>query len=207
MGTKINPGTHDCWRAALPDEPMFILLARDATAPARIREWADERRRALIAALPDGELTEQAVKDEFRRDMAQISDAEEIAHDMIVWRAMNDGAWRVSPTERGPMSAIEPALKEEIAAALARGLCNVLGVGTAQFSIVEHVVKDWSKPGWSVRQHYFRISSVGQLGRLRDNPHPDIELTISGWDVRVGDVFCRWKSDNDARIQMQIMES
>lgn len=41
MGTKNNPGKFDCYDAALPDEPMFVLLARDPV----VREWV--RRRAI----------------------------------------------------------------------------------------------------------------------------------------------------------------
>lgn len=29
MGTKNNPGAFDCYANAEPDEPMFVLLARD----------------------------------------------------------------------------------------------------------------------------------------------------------------------------------
>lgn len=43
MGTKQNPGKFDCYKAAEPDEPMFVLLARDRQAPALIRKWANER--------------------------------------------------------------------------------------------------------------------------------------------------------------------
>jgi hypothetical protein len=32
MGTKNNPGAFDCYAAAKPDEPMFILLGRDPMA-------------------------------------------------------------------------------------------------------------------------------------------------------------------------------
>lgn len=45
MGTKNNPGSFDCYKNALPDEPMFILLARDPEAPLLIRLWANIRRR------------------------------------------------------------------------------------------------------------------------------------------------------------------
>lgn len=44
MGTKNRPGTYDCYDNAEPDEPMFILLARDETAPGLVRDWADRRR-------------------------------------------------------------------------------------------------------------------------------------------------------------------
>jgi hypothetical protein len=40
MGTKNNPGTFNCYTKAEPDEPMFILLARDKGAPALVRQWA-----------------------------------------------------------------------------------------------------------------------------------------------------------------------
>jgi hypothetical protein len=46
MGTKNNPATYDCYAKAEPDEPMFVLLARDSAAPGLVREWAQRRRRA-----------------------------------------------------------------------------------------------------------------------------------------------------------------
>lgn len=43
MGTKLVPGTFDCYANAEPDEPMFVLLARDPMAPAIVRRWAAHR--------------------------------------------------------------------------------------------------------------------------------------------------------------------
>lgn len=43
MSTKLNPGKFNCYDKALPDEEMFVLLARDAAAPAAIRAWVDRR--------------------------------------------------------------------------------------------------------------------------------------------------------------------
>lgn len=43
MGTKKNPGKWDCYAKAEEDEPVFVLLGRDATAPLVVRRWADER--------------------------------------------------------------------------------------------------------------------------------------------------------------------
>lgn len=40
MGTKNNPGKFDCYGAAAPDEPMFILLGRDPLAPQLVAIWA-----------------------------------------------------------------------------------------------------------------------------------------------------------------------
>lgn len=41
MGTKNQPGQYDCYANAEPDEPMFVLLARDPLAPLLVRMWAD----------------------------------------------------------------------------------------------------------------------------------------------------------------------
>lgn len=43
MGTKNDPGKFDCYSRAEPDEPMFVLLARDPIAPRLVREWAAQR--------------------------------------------------------------------------------------------------------------------------------------------------------------------
>jgi hypothetical protein len=70
MGTKNNPGSFDCYEAAAPDEPMFVLLARDRLAPAVIRAWAN-RREAL------GE------------DPIKVAEARACADQMEVWRRCN----------------------------------------------------------------------------------------------------------------------
>lgn len=43
MATKDNPGAFDCYENAAPDEPMFVLLARDISAPETVRRWATLR--------------------------------------------------------------------------------------------------------------------------------------------------------------------
>lgn len=40
MGTKNNPGSFDCYAAAAPDEPMFVLLGRDPLAAMLVGWWA-----------------------------------------------------------------------------------------------------------------------------------------------------------------------
>jgi hypothetical protein len=39
MATKNNPGRYDCYKNAHPDEPYFMLLGRDATAPLIVLAW------------------------------------------------------------------------------------------------------------------------------------------------------------------------
>lgn len=68
MGTKNDPGAFDCYESAEPDEPMFVLLARDKHAAILVREWAHLR--AI-----DGE------------DADKIAEARACADAMEEWRA------------------------------------------------------------------------------------------------------------------------
>lgn len=43
MSTKNNPGPFNCYEAAEPDEPMFILLGRDRHAAALVNMWVAMR--------------------------------------------------------------------------------------------------------------------------------------------------------------------
>lgn len=71
MGTKNNPGDFDCYANAEPDEPMFVLLARDKHAPTLVWLWATLREL-------DGE------------DPAKVREARECADAMILWAAEHD---------------------------------------------------------------------------------------------------------------------
>lgn len=73
IGTKLNPGAYDCFAQAEPDEPLFVLLARDATAPAIIRAWVKDR-------LASGNLS-----------LEQSEEALATARSMEVWFRENRG--------------------------------------------------------------------------------------------------------------------
>jgi hypothetical protein len=66
MGSKASPGKFDCWHNAEPDEPLFVLLARDRHAPTLVWLWAVLR-----------ELDEE--------DTAKVKEARECAVAMIDW--------------------------------------------------------------------------------------------------------------------------
>lgn len=74
MGTKINPGEFDCMAKALPNEPFFILLARDSAAAGLVREWAGHRRG----------LIEGGVRP--REDIRKVHEAQRLAAQMDAWR-------------------------------------------------------------------------------------------------------------------------
>ncbi|MEK6323586.1 MAG: hypothetical protein AABN33_18250 [Acidobacteriota bacterium] len=70
MGTKLNAGQFDCYANAEPDEPRFILLARDPLAPLLVEIWAQLR-------------AEASQED----DSAMVEEARECADSMREWRA------------------------------------------------------------------------------------------------------------------------
>jgi hypothetical protein len=74
MGTKNNPAKWDCYANAAPDEPMFVLLARDASAPGLVRRWATLRQDAINNGTKPPE------------DRAQVNEAFQLADEMTRWR-------------------------------------------------------------------------------------------------------------------------
>lgn len=77
MGTKTDPGRFDCYAAAEPNEPLFILLARDKHAEFLVVTWASLR----AAEIARGE------RDPGERD--QVDEALDCARSMIKWRKAN----------------------------------------------------------------------------------------------------------------------
>ena len=73
MSTKNNPGNYDCYANAEPDEEMFVLLARDAFAPALVRAWAINRKLQIDRGTKPQE------------DMQQVTEAHECAEKMEKW--------------------------------------------------------------------------------------------------------------------------
>jgi len=100
MGTKANPGDYDGYAKAERDEPIFVLLARDASAPELVREWASQRRRRGVERAFNSD-TEGAVA-----DIHQAADAEECALRMESWRK----EYRSAPLEAFGTAELEDAL-------------------------------------------------------------------------------------------------
>lgn len=79
MGTKNNPAKFDCYANAEPDEPMFVLLARDPAAPHVIAYWTQ-----LRAEMIQGKTKPEA-------DYEQLDEAVQCASAMQAWRLANWG--------------------------------------------------------------------------------------------------------------------
>lgn len=82
MGTKLQELRNGCFARAMDDEPMFVLLARDASAPQGARDWADRREADIRAGRKPAS------------DMAMVQEARECADRMEAWRTEHDGEWR-----------------------------------------------------------------------------------------------------------------
>ena len=82
MGTKNNPGDCDCYENALPDEPMFILLARDPSAPDLVEDWATQRAKEIAGGRRPSS------------DEAMVDEAISCAAAMRHWRVIKNGDWR-----------------------------------------------------------------------------------------------------------------
>lgn len=207
MATKLNPGPFDCYRSALPDEPMFILLGRDASAPDRIRDWVAAKRRDLLSGRnPD--LVQSAGEAEIvEEDLRKCSNAEMIAHDMQVWRARNNGQWRLTPGLRRKRAPIDPALREIIEQETYRVVCSSLMAGTQQVVLISHDVRDWTAPGFNCREHEFRFDSVnGEIGAAHEGREINFEdWHVAGFDSVIGDVRVWTEGRNILHVRLQVM--
>jgi hypothetical protein len=208
MSSKICPGLYDAYSKALNDEPYFMLLARDKTAPAKIRQWADEKRSSVVSefgASRDSLQADPARQAEYRHEMEKCRDADMIAHDMEDWRAINDGAWHEDAPRRA-LDNINPALRDAIADEVRRSVCSFLSIGTASLVVRDHIINAWSVPGFAIRRHYFRLESEGKFEILANEQNLELpDFHISGFDVSLGDVLCKYKSDSDVRLEIQIV--
>lgn len=83
MGTKNKPGVFDCYDAAEDDEPMFVLLARDASAPNIVEEWARCRFRKLAHE------TESVGDESLTRGLRKIAEALYCAQAMRDWYGLH----------------------------------------------------------------------------------------------------------------------
>ena len=82
MGTITKPGDFDCYHNALPDEPMFVLLARDPDFHRLVWEWSERR----MFDIGCGERPEA--------DKFMVAEARYCAIAGAEWRKNNMGIWR-----------------------------------------------------------------------------------------------------------------
>ena len=92
MGTKLEPGKFDCYANALPDEPMFVLLGRDALAPSLVNIWAMIRagnRKEAKLAFNELIVGPQASVYVLNPQPEKAQEAVDCAISMMLWRRAN----------------------------------------------------------------------------------------------------------------------
>lgn len=83
MSTKLQMMSPTGMFAKAKDgEPLFLLMARDPSAPELIESWAHTREAEVTAGRRPAS------------DLAQVREARECAQEMRAWRDANDGMWR-----------------------------------------------------------------------------------------------------------------
>lgn len=91
MGTKNKPGKFDCYANAEPDEPMFVLLARDQMAGFLTSIWSKVRAGDVEAASAVFTRMLREVGPRYMQepDMPKSGEAIECAMAMFEWRRKN----------------------------------------------------------------------------------------------------------------------
>lgn len=108
MGTKANPGKFDCLSKLEPDEPYFVLMARDQLAPRLVDLWA-----ALSHGTPAGarqffeELLKIAMPEQLQ-PAEKVAEAYRCAASMEAWADMRPTPLAVGS---GAPSAVSATLK------------------------------------------------------------------------------------------------
>jgi len=90
MATKLNPGKYDCYKKAAPDEPMFVLLARDKRASSLVAIWsALERGDQHNARVHFKNLLGLVSRLPAEPNPAKADEAFQCAQEMVSWRLKN----------------------------------------------------------------------------------------------------------------------
>jgi hypothetical protein len=90
INTLDTPGEFDALRMLRPDEPYFLLLARDRLAPPLAQQWADDNRARALREFSEGTIDEERRDRELRKS----TEAEAIGWTMQAYKA-GDMAKRV----------------------------------------------------------------------------------------------------------------
>jgi hypothetical protein len=184
MGSKLMPGAFDCHAAALPDETMFVLLARDRSAPTMLRAWSDQRRKDTHTAYEAGEIS----IDQMEEDLRKCSEADACADEMIVWRKRNDGRWRAGSELRSLLGAASDEERALIEAAAVKAVGEACGI-PSQFhsgamTVGAHFHRLWRSPLFSGRRHVLTLATHGRFETLNvDSAQEPDRYSIQGMHV------------------------
>lgn len=173
MGTKLLPGEFDVYSSLLPDEPFFVIAARDRSAPEMLRIWARKRRESVTAS--DGPFSE-----EDKEDLRKATEADACADDMVIWRRENEGAWRETSQLRLRTVELSDDDKSEIARVAIKAVANVCHIPSqyhsSKFSVNSHTTQPWASPLINGIRHQIWLTGDGcKRWAVLSNISPSIE--------------------------------
>lgn len=163
----MQPGAFDCMKAALPDEPYFVLLARDPSAPAMLGTWVAQRRKDVFAKADDNEAV--PLPDDLAEDLRKCTEAETCAFEMTIWRRRNGHApWRDQPSERRiARTEPTPAMMAAVAEAVIKGVGVMAGIPSqyqGSISIDMHEARPWRSTMFNGAVHILRVRAADRFG-------------------------------------------
>lgn len=206
MGSKLNPGAFDCFKAAMPDEPMFVLLARDLSGPTMLRAWSTRRRGEVLTALDRGDITEEQAQEDLRK----CQEADACADEMTIWRKRNAGNGSAPPAWHGNLEARErapeptPSDLDSAIGAVVAALGQDLGIPSqfwgGAFTIKNHGVSRWASPSFRGRRHRLTVGTQGRLADYSGRCPAEEMFVIQG--ELVADVEAVVMDENDIVITL-----
>lgn len=84
MSTKRNPGLYNCYANLLLDEPYFVLMGRDPSAPPLVGSWARNRYDDIVGGARPS------------TDIGMVDEAHSCTLAMRQWHKENDAVWRIA---------------------------------------------------------------------------------------------------------------
>lgn len=179
MGTKLHPGEFDCYAAARPDEPIFILMGRDRSAPTIVRAWARQRRDDILK----GDAHDRPLSEGDQHDLRKACEAETVADEMTVWRRNNYGVWK-GQSQRSQRPQVTESLKadvEDAARHIIGGLAGIPSAFQSGLMIDVHMARVTSSPDFHAFRHLILILDPAErLAAVPWGPIPDGLVNIPG---------------------------
>jgi len=174
MSTKSMPGPFNCYAAAMPDEPIFTILGRDAAGPATIRFWCSERARLGL----------DKSDDDISRIATALGEANQFAH----WREANlDPMGDGKPTWKLPLQIVGEGdpIRVDPSKSAARALEDAAAAYRALVELHNRPGRLFS-PG-AQNRHLEEASLLQQLGEALGEVEP-IEYAMTAQFVDEGDL-------------------
>lgn len=103
ISTLERAGEYDALSKLRPDEPYFVLIGRDGSAPDLIDQWADRNRRRAVEDFEAGSID----RERYERECCKSTQAEMVACDMRSFKKGQPSEVRDGPRKVQAYSGVE----------------------------------------------------------------------------------------------------